>query len=398
MKELEAFLKNFSGILIGHNLLHFDYRVLRSFISLNGIPEKTVDTLLFLHRKNLGQFSGLSLKALAKENLKRLRKMSLSSRISKMWHSRYRQKAIEYNKMDCRLTMAVWSKMVRERQIQVPYVEVPVGLVFGGPITVTTKDLRYLLGRSPRFSFKSWEVGIDENESRLKMATVVCPVYYWHYCPQCRRTHLFEVQACSKAVGERRINCPGCGMQFGEISSEKEPILVGSVEQNLAEGRGRYYVREREHHSLPEQFKDLLFRHLKATPSRRDSVTFLRDWKPPRKYYVLSTQDGDRPYFKVRWTYCDRCDKTMVFEEKQRSRRSKSVKKLRCPRCRTLFQTADRTSRYVFIGELNGIVEGCREGWSGNMVQEEFLDLVLKYMRARKMFANIVAEDLNSPF
>ena len=317
MKELETFLRNFSGIIIGHNLLHFDYRVLRPFFSLNGIPEKTVDTLLFLHRKSLGQFSGLSLKALAKENLTRLRKMNLGNRISRTWHSRYRLKAIEYNKMDCRLTMAVWSKMVHERQIQVPYVQMPAGLVFGGPITITTKDLRYLLGKSPRFSFNSWESGIDENASRLIKPTVVCPVYYWHYCPQCRMTHLLEVQACSEAIGERRIHCSGCGTQFGQISSEKDPVLVGSVEQNLAEGRGRYFIRERTHDSLPEQFKDLVLRHLKATARRRDSVTFIRDWKPPRKYYVLSTQDGNRPYFKMDWAYCDHCNKTIVFENKR---------------------------------------------------------------------------------
>lgn len=398
MKELETFLRDFSGIIIGHNLLHFDYRVLRSFFSFNGIPEKTVDTLLFLHRKSLGQFSGLSLKALAKENLTRLRKMNLSSNISRTWHSRYRQKAIEYNKMDCRLTMAVWSKMVHERQIQVPYLQISAGLVFGGPITITTKDLQYLLGKSPIFSFKSWESGIDENGARLKKSTVVCPVFYWHYCPRCQRTHLFEVQTCSEAVDERRINCPGCGTHFGEISSDKEPIVVGSVEQNLAEGRAQYYVHKREHCCIPEQFKDLILRHLDSTSGRRDSVTFIHDWKPPRKYYVLSTQTDEKVHFAVRWTYCDRCDKTILFEERQRSRRSKRLGELHCPRCQTIFQTADRASHYIFIGELNGIVDGCREGSSGNVVQEEFLDLFLTYMRSRKKFDNVVIEGLNSPF
>jgi hypothetical protein len=46
---LERFLKEFSGIIIGHNILQFDYRVLRSLISLEGVVEKTVDTLAFLY-------------------------------------------------------------------------------------------------------------------------------------------------------------------------------------------------------------------------------------------------------------------------------------------------------------------------------------------------------------
>lgn len=398
MKELEAFLRNFSGIIIGHNLLHFDYRVLHPFFSLNEISKKTVDTLLFLHRKSSGRFSGLSLRDLADTNLKRLRKIYLNGSISKTWHSQYRQKAVEYNKMDCRLTMAIWSKMVRERQIHVPYVQVPVGLVFGGPLTITTKDLRYLLGNSPRFSFKSWKSGIDDNEPMHMKAPAAWLVYYWHYCPQCRKTYLLEVWACSEAVVKKPINCPSCGIQFGKISSEENPVLVGSVEQNLADGRGRYFVRERTHDSLPEQFKDLVLQHLRATARRKDSVTFIRDWKPPRKYYALSTQDGNRPCFGICWAYCDHCDKTIVFEDKPRSQRSERVEMLRCPRCRTPFKTADRTSRYIFVGELNGIIEGCRAGSSSNVVQEEFLDLVLKYMRSRKMVTNLLAEDLNSPF
>lgn len=42
--ELEEFLKAFEGVIVGHRLFHFDYRVLSSSICLRGIVEKSVDT------------------------------------------------------------------------------------------------------------------------------------------------------------------------------------------------------------------------------------------------------------------------------------------------------------------------------------------------------------------
>lgn len=42
--ELEAFLSAFEGVIVGHRLFHFDYRVLSSSICLRGIIEKSVDT------------------------------------------------------------------------------------------------------------------------------------------------------------------------------------------------------------------------------------------------------------------------------------------------------------------------------------------------------------------
>ena len=257
-----------------------------------------------------------------------------------------------------------------------------------------------------RLSFKSWEERINRNESRLKKETVVFPVYYWHYCPQCRRTHLFEVQACTESFGEKPVNCPGCGTQFGEIPFETEPIVVGSVGQNLGEGRGRYFVRERRHYCVPEQFKDLLLQHLGVTGRRRDSVNFIRDWKPPRKLYVLSTQEGDEVSLLLRWIYCTRCEKTILFEEKERSTQRKGLGKEHCPRCGKLFGTVDRAYHNVFsrnyhhafIGELKGIVDGAVEGYSGGAVPEDFLDLVLHYVRSQKLSRIVVAEDIYSPF
>jgi hypothetical protein len=44
LPALESFLKEFDGVIVGHRLFHFDYRVLASSICLKGVIEKSVDT------------------------------------------------------------------------------------------------------------------------------------------------------------------------------------------------------------------------------------------------------------------------------------------------------------------------------------------------------------------
>lgn len=74
LHELEVFLRNFDGIIIGHNILQFDYDVLHMHFPGKLIPaeivEKTVDTLYFLYARNAGGLEGssLSLDDLAKAN------------------------------------------------------------------------------------------------------------------------------------------------------------------------------------------------------------------------------------------------------------------------------------------------------------------------------------------
>ncbi len=120
--ELEKLLRSFKGIVLGHNILRFDYdEVLRSQISLEGVVEKTVDTLTFLHEKRstepleLGgtdnSLQGLSLDNLAQRNLGRSKTISGRS-IPKMWREGRREEVITYNKEDLALTFSLWWWMV----------------------------------------------------------------------------------------------------------------------------------------------------------------------------------------------------------------------------------------------------------------------------------------------
>lgn len=51
MQTLQSLLCGVEGIVLGHNILRFDYAALGSYISLEGIEDKTVDTFLFLYER-----------------------------------------------------------------------------------------------------------------------------------------------------------------------------------------------------------------------------------------------------------------------------------------------------------------------------------------------------------
>ncbi len=94
--------------MIGHNILNFDYEVLKRHISLQGLTGRTVDTLGFLYKKRSTEpiflpklaedsLKGLSLDNLAQRDLGRGKGMSGWS-IPKMWREGRREEVIAYNK------------------------------------------------------------------------------------------------------------------------------------------------------------------------------------------------------------------------------------------------------------------------------------------------------------
>jgi len=101
--DLEKALRKFGGMIIGHNLFAFDYRVLRQRISLEGIIEKSIDTLHFLHKKNRKRYRRLKLDELSRENFGKGKPFSGKS-IPKMWEQGLYRDVIAYNKNDCILT------------------------------------------------------------------------------------------------------------------------------------------------------------------------------------------------------------------------------------------------------------------------------------------------------
>jgi hypothetical protein len=129
LEGLERLLQGFEGVVLGHNILGFDYEVLGSRISLRGVTERTVDTMGFLYEKRATEpiftpmahddvLSGLSLDNLGRRNLGRGKKEGVSGRsVPKMWREGKREEVIAYNREDLALTFALWRHMVEGRTV-----------------------------------------------------------------------------------------------------------------------------------------------------------------------------------------------------------------------------------------------------------------------------------------
>lgn len=199
-KELERFLRGVRGIILGHNILDFDYRRLGLFDPK--IWKKTVDTLLFLRgmRDRLHFEGSLSLKKLAEENLGE-RKLS-SRRIPHLWESGRREEALRYNENHCSLAFGLWWRMVRDRSVCVGGTEYPI----------PSEEAGLLVGRRPMTS--------PPKPPELKPRVPSLVEMGWH------KDEIDECRIMDSRWDD--IRCPVCGSNIvKEIEMDPDEITEG---------------------------------------------------------------------------------------------------------------------------------------------------------------------------
>ena len=289
IRELEIFLKNFPGLIIGHNILQFDYRVLRPLLCLDGVVEKTVDTLAFLHRKKGGKFGGISLGDLSKVNLHKTKTISGKS-ISEFWRQGKQQEVIDYNKNDCLLTKAIWWQLVNKQSIRIAddnkYEKRPIDEVFN----ISNEELLSLIGIPPLFNFQTWEQKIagdgeilergmraSSGELEFLDSSWDCEriefEYYQLYCDDCQTTFLLESKIQMGNADYEPVSCPKCRKHFREIRAELGYTLIGEKEGDFREG-----VCQGD---IPDPFEEILLRHIESTRPQ---------WQNPWSGFLSGTQ------------------------------------------------------------------------------------------------------------
>lgn len=189
LSSLILFLKDFKGIIIGHNIFEFDYKVLKyecrveniynklsrantgsiclPKLDLNGIIEKSVDTLWFACRQKGGR-GGLKLASLVRINLRRTAKGTIGKNIARYWHHGQRKKVFAYNKNDCVITHKLWWQMVRSREL---YFEVAANQDIDAlsstersqfmkrmerRFRITYSEAQYLTGQRKILNYRQW--------------------------------------------------------------------------------------------------------------------------------------------------------------------------------------------------------------------------------------------------
>ncbi len=283
IEELERFLRSFPGIIIGHNILGFDYRVLRPLISLDGVVEKTVDTLAFLYRKNGNQFGGLSLGNLSKVNFGKGKTLDGKS-VSQLWREGKRKKVIDYNKNDCILTKKLWWHLLKKQTVRVKY-SVPVKLSYDLDaierqwlpidefLRVSRHDISALIGKRPLFTFRAWIRKIEKDnyilekkggrylelEGGIGWEPEIAFMYHWFYCDKCKKTFLFQAKIQPGCAEYGMVSCPKCAKQFGEVRADLGYTLIAEESSNLGNGVSQGTV--------PAPFHGAVVQHIESTRS-----------------------------------------------------------------------------------------------------------------------------------
>ena len=153
---LEEYLVKFPGIIIGHNLLGFDYLVLKEWINVKPLIGKSVDTFALLSAKKRVSRWGLGLDNLARQNLGKGKKLKPTT-ISTLWNSGRGNEVIEYNYNDCVLTFEIWFHMIRKRIVcldRKKYSE--EWKDFQRKLAIFNWDLTYLLGKQKPLTYATW--------------------------------------------------------------------------------------------------------------------------------------------------------------------------------------------------------------------------------------------------
>ena len=216
--HLGKFLTGFPGVIIGHNILEFDYRVLRRWIDLDGVIEKTVDTLLFLWMKKNRLAGGLGLRNLSELNLRRT-KGDLGQDVGKLWKAGEREQVIQYNRKDCWVTKDLWWHLLTRRSVNLT-----LETHRSGPLNIKTQDLPQLLGKAPPFTYGTWLDAIETTGHVWKpgsnaayfevidpdLATTDQPVFLRVGCRTCPRYFIFITRNGKRIDGSLTVMCPAC--------------------------------------------------------------------------------------------------------------------------------------------------------------------------------------------
>jgi hypothetical protein len=214
LPDLETFLRSFPGLIIGHNIFDFDYRILRGHISLEGVIEKTIDTLWFLRQKDKKGWASLKLDLLSEINFGK-GKATQSRKIPLLWQEGKRKRVLSYNRTDCQLTYKLWWRMVHKRSL----------LTNSPVISILAKDVASLTARKPAISYAAWLRQMEDggqifkrpkpkisylNDVELKPDDH--PVFFEIECKHCGR-HFILVASRRKFVRGEKLVCPICEKQ-----------------------------------------------------------------------------------------------------------------------------------------------------------------------------------------
>ncbi|HDQ25781.1 MAG TPA: hypothetical protein ENN43_03425 [bacterium] len=247
-KYLERRLATFPGIILGHNLFAYDYKVLKKYMDLKKIINKTVDTLYFLNKSWYGNIEGTSLDNLALHNIGKRKKFSGKS-IPQMWKKGFIEKVIRYNERDLNLTAGVWEQVLLTHRVRFKR---------WFCLVLEKNDLTLLTGQKTLLDYKTWKkkkkVIDDYRDFNIRFQDFYrsyAKEYFYAYCNKCKRIVVWKILLNSYFTEQnQKVECnkhhflnasidPALAREYvGNIKS------VGVKDNNFISFRGRVDKKE----------------------------------------------------------------------------------------------------------------------------------------------------------
>jgi RNase_H superfamily len=253
LASLWAFLKNFEGVIVGHNIFDFDYRVLHRYIQLDGVVEKSVDLRMLLMGVDYRRRARLSLESLTKINLSR-RKIYNGRQLPELWRQGQRRKVLAHNKRDCELTAELWQYLVRRRMF---CTKVLIGRESEFHYEIDSKSLQVLVGKVPQLDHATWRIRLQEWGNALRPPNFNSktyiqepkagrrPLFHKVICPECERAFILVARRSRWFAPGETIDCPFCARGIPLDPDENVSTLVlgeGPMQSSLRPG-SCYFVQ-----------------------------------------------------------------------------------------------------------------------------------------------------------
>lgn len=155
LKLLQERLAKHEGVILGHNLFSYDYRVLSSRINLRGIIEKTINLTTWLEERNETSDFAIGFPGLVKLNIEGSQRIAAGS-VKKLWMDGREQEVFDSNMDNCISLLELYGQLLFKRELLLPLKKRGASENVFRRISINDTDLEILTGRHHYFSSKDW--------------------------------------------------------------------------------------------------------------------------------------------------------------------------------------------------------------------------------------------------
>jgi hypothetical protein len=160
LKLLQEKLVKHEGVILGHNLFSYDYRILSSRINLHGIIEKTINLVTWLEERNDVSDFALGFHGLVKLNIEGSQRIA-TGLVKKLWLDGRKQEVFDSNMEDCISLLELYGQLLFQRILLLPLKKRGERNKTFRRISINDTDLEILTGRHRYFLSEDWDKMIE---------------------------------------------------------------------------------------------------------------------------------------------------------------------------------------------------------------------------------------------